>query len=74
MEQLAGNWLAEAEMMFLPEFDHAPNGFQPRGLPGGGVSCWWSGGALNEGKEVLLQAHAAGPYNFGCGPRQTCTT
>src|SRR5208337_5018320 len=61
MQQLAGNRLAEAEVMFLPEFDHAPNGFRSRRLSVvGRVRCWRSGGTLNEGEEVLFQGHATG--------------
>jgi hypothetical protein len=61
MQQFAGNRLAEAEVMFLPEFNHAPNGFRSRRLSVvGRVPCWRSGGALNEAEEVLFQGHAAG--------------
>ena len=71
MQQLAGNRLAEAEVMFLPEFDHAPNGFHSRRLFGvGRVPCGRPGGALHEGEEVLFQGHAAGP----CLRQETAST
>lgn len=59
VQQLAGNRLTEVEAMFLPEFNHAPNGFHSRLLLGGGIPCRL-GGALNEGEEELFQGHATG--------------
>jgi hypothetical protein len=64
MQELARNRLAEREVMLLPEFEHAPHGFLARRV------CSWAGCCLEgcflgEGKDVLLQSHAA-----GFGPRE----
>jgi hypothetical protein len=59
MQELAGNRLAEREVMLLTEFEHTPHGFLARRL-WGGTGCGLASCFLSEGEEVLLQSHTAG--------------
>ncbi len=62
MQEVACNRLAEAEMVFLPEFEHPPNGFLTRS--GSGESCFrrrcLKGCFPSEEEKVFLHGHAAG--------------
>jgi hypothetical protein len=59
--QFTSNWFVEAKPMSFSKLEHAPNSFLSRRLSRGCAAGYFrKGGFVNQGKEVLLQRHAAG--------------